>query len=190
MSFCPQVISHPLFPLKFRPCRFPKDLLIASDNSSALNQRDSQRDFCCTDSPGCETPAYSRLHRARMAEASGRAATRGSASPTGLPVLIQRLLFCLGLHWNKTELPKEKGAVIGVTPWSPSELTLNSRMSPWKRDGSQPVAPRNVPSTEPVAKAADAGRQEVEGNNSKLWEVDSCEKKNQTNPIFSERTCF
>lgn len=57
--------------------------------------------------------------------------------------------------------------MIGITHWSTLELILNIWMSPWKRDGSQPVAPCNVPSTESVAKAAVAGRQEVE-ENSKL----------------------
>lgn len=61
-----------------------------------------------------------------------------------------------------------KGAVMGVTPWSPSELIPNIRMSPWKRDGSQPVAPRNGPATGAVAKAAGAGRQR------------SCRKQQQT----------
>lgn len=58
--------------------------------------------------------------------------------------------------------------MIGVTPWSPSELIPNICMSPWKRDGSQPAAPRNGPATGAVAKAADAGRQR------------SCRKQQQT----------
>lgn len=54
-----------------------------------------------------------------------------------------------------------------------------------ERDGSEPVAPCNMPSTETSVKAADAARQRVGERNSQLWEEDSCKTM-----LENESPCF